>query len=92
MALFRGNTSATESSEVYKIPATVSQYFITNMTAGAIDIVVGVEDEVPVVFTVLKVTLAADETQMYDIPIVMKVGDKVNITASGSCDYYFNID
>jgi hypothetical protein len=92
VALFRGNTSTTSSSDVYKIQATISQYFVTNMSAGVVDVVIEVEDETPTVFTVLKVALAVDETKQYDIPIVMKVGDKVNITVSGSCDYYFNID
>jgi len=92
MALLRGNTATTVSSGVYKIPTTIHQYFISNMTAGTIDVVVEVEDATPTIFTVLKVTLAADETKQYDIPITMLAGDKVNITTSGSLDYYFNIE
>lgn len=92
MALVRGNTAATFSSDIYLIPAVINKYFITNMTAGSIDVVIEVEDTAPTVFTILKVTLAADETKQYDIPIKMLIGDKFNITATGSCDYYFNVE
>lgn len=92
MALVRGNTATTFSSDVYTIPVEVNKYFITNMTAASIDVVIEIEDAVPTTFTVLKVTLAADETKQYDIPIKMLIGDKFNITATGSCDYYFNVE
>lgn len=92
MALLRGNTTTTVSSDIYLIPTEIKNYFISNMTAGTIDVVVEVEDATPNIFTVLKVTLAADETKQYDIPITLLAGDKINITTSGSLDYYFNIE
>jgi len=92
MSLLRGNTSTTVSSAVYNIPAQVTTYFFTNMTAGAIDVEMAVEDLTPTIFMVLKVTLAADETKQYNIPVQILPNDKINITVTGSCDYYLNIE
>ncbi len=92
MPIIAGNTTGSISSTAYNVPATITSWFLTNMTAGGITvglIVIPTGDN-PV--TVWSGTIAANGTEKSDIPIKLLAGFVVIVTTSGSLDYFLCID
>ena len=91
MATWRGNTAVSATSTAYSETATIGVYSLTNKTAGNITVNLGIINGATVLIAPKDMTIAAGNSYYGEGGVSLPGGATINVTTTGSLDYYFSI-
>ena len=92
MPILSGNATGSIIGVPYPLPCTIESIALTNMTAGAVTVVLsiiefGTNNKV----AIYSASLAANASFLTDVPIKLAAGFTAYLVVSASVDYYISI-